>query len=387
LLIGAALLIRTFVALRSVNPGFDPQNVLTLQMSLTGPRFEKTASVARLVRDGIDRIQGLPGVLAASTTCCIPLEGGFGLPFNIVGRPLTNGPNHGGAGWTNVGPGYFEVYKIPLLRGRTFTLRDSGSSTPVVIINQALARQLWPKSDPLRDRIIIGKGVGAEFEEGPRQIVGIVGDIRDGGLNRDPRPNMYIPVSQVTDGVTALNARIGPIVWIVRTNGDPYALSSAIQDQLRQASGGLPVARVRTMAEIVVQSTARQNFNMLLLTIFGCSAMLLAAIGIYGLMAYSVEQRTQELGIRMALGAQARNVRNLVILQGMRLAIIGVCLGVAAAFGLTRQLATLLFGVKAIDPLVFVAVPLILTAVALFAVWIPARRATLVDPVDALRYE
>jgi putative ABC transport system permease protein len=387
LLIGAALLIRSFVALRSVNPGFDPQNILTLQMSLTGPRFEKTAGVARLVRDGIERMQGLPGVVAASTTCCIPLEGGFGLPLYIVGRPLTNGPNHGGAGWTNVGHGYFEVYKIPLLRGRTFTVRDSGSSTPVVIINQALAKQLWPKSDPLRDQIIIGKGVGAEFDEGPRQIVGIVGDVRDGGLNRDPRPNMYIPVSQVTDGVTALNARIGPIVWVVRSKGNPYALSSAIQDQLRQASGGLPVARVRTMAEIVVQSTARQNFNMLLLTIFGCSAMLLAAIGIYGLMAYSVEQRTQELGIRMALGAQARNVRNLVIFQGMRLAIIGVCLGVAAAFGLTRLLATLLFGVKAIDPLVFAAVPLILTAVALFAVWLPARRATLVDPVDALRYE
>lgn len=175
LLIGAALLIRTFVAIRSVNPGFDAHNVLTLQMSLTGPRFEKTAGVAQLAWDGIERLRTLPGVQAASTSCCIPLEGGFGLPLNVVGRPLTNGPNHGGAGWTSVGPGYFETFHIALLRGRTFNLRDTAASARVVIINQALAKQLWPKSDPLRDQIIIGKGVGPEFDEGPRQIVGVVG--------------------------------------------------------------------------------------------------------------------------------------------------------------------------------------------------------------------
>jgi putative ABC transport system permease protein len=387
LLIGAALLIRTFVALRSVNPGFNPHKVLTLQMSLTGPRFEKTAGVAQLVRNGIDRLQALPGVERAATTCCILLEGGFGLPLNIVGRPLTNGPSHGSAGWTSVGSGFFEVYGIPLLRGRTFTVRDSASSARVVIINQALAKQLWPKNDPLKDQISIGKGVGPEFEEGPRQIVGIVGDVRDGGLNREPRGNMYIPVSQVTDGMTALNARIGPIVWIVKTGGDPYALRSAIQNQLRQASGGLPVARVRTMDEIVIQSTAREDFNMFLLSIFGGSALLLAAIGIYALMAYSVQQRTQELGIRMALGAESSDVRNLVIVQGMRLAVIGVFVGLAGALGLTRYIGSLLFGVKSWDPAVFISVPVLLSAVALIAVWLPARRATLVDPVDALRYE
>jgi len=198
---------------------------------------------------------------------------------------------------------------------------------------------------------------------------------------------MYIPEAQVPDGVTALNNRIGPIVWIVRTQTNPHSLSSAVQNELRKATGGLPVARVRSMDEVVVQSTARQDFNMLLLTIFGCSALLLAAIGIYGLMAYSVEQRTQELGIRMALGAQAGDVRNIVIFQGMRLALIGVVVGTAAAVGLMRLIADLLYGVKPWDPLVFVTVPIVLSVVALFAVWLPARRATRIDPLDALRYE
>ncbi len=387
LLIGAALLIRTFIVLRSVNPGFDPHHVLTMQMSLTGSRFEKTAGVAQLVHDSVERLQAVPGVVAAGTSCCMPLEGGFGLPLIIVGRPLTTGPYHGGAGWANVSARFFDVFKIPLLRGRLFTDRDDGASAPVVIINQALARQFWPKSDPLNDRIIIGKGVGPEFEEPARQIIGVVGDIRDAGLNRDPRPIMYIPVSQVPDGVTALNARIGPIIWIIRTHADPHSLSSAIQNELRQASGGLPVAHVRSMDEVVLQSTAREDFNMLLLTIFGCSALLLAAIGIYALMAYSVQQRTQEIGIRMALGAESHDVRNLVIVQGMRLALVGVAIGIAGAFGLTRLIATLLYGVKTWDPATFTTVPLLLSAVALFAVWLPARRATRVDPVDALRYE
>lgn len=386
LLIGAALLIRTFIALRNVNPGFNANQVLTMQMSLTGARFEKTGGVAQLVRTAVERLEALPGVTAAGTTCSMPLEGGFGLPLIIMGRPLTNGPSHGGGGWTSVSPHYFDIFKIPLLRGRVFTDRDDAASAPVVIINQALAKQFWAKSDPLADRILIGKGVGPPFDEPPRQIVGVVGDVRDGGLNRDPRPNMYIPVSQVTNGMTALNARIGPITWIVRTQGDPHALSSAVQNELRQASG-LPVARVRAMDEVVVQSTARSDFNMLLLTIFGCSALLLAAIGIYGLMAYSVQQRTQELGIRMALGAQLSDVRNLIILQGMRLALIGVVLGTAAAFGLTRLIAGLLYGVKPWDPLVFISVPVILSAVALFAAWLPARRAARIDPLEALRYE
>jgi putative ABC transport system permease protein len=387
LLIGAALLIRTFVALRAVNPGFDPHHILTMRMSLTGPQFTKTAGVAQLVRTTVERLEAVPGVSGAASSCCLPLEGGFGLPFTIVGRPLTNGPYHGGTGWTTVSSHYFDVFKIPIVQGRAFTLRDDAASAPVVIINQALAKQFWAKSNPLVDQIVIGKGVGPEFEEPSRQIVGVAGDVRDGGLNRNPRPAVYIPVAQVKDGITALNARIGPIAWIVRTQPDPYSLSAPIQNEIRKATGGLPVARIRSMDDVVSRSTARADFNMLLLTIFGCSALLLSAIGIYGLMAYSVEQRTQELGIRMALGAQSANVQNLVVFQGMRLAVIGVVLGTAAAFGLTRLISNQLYGVKPWDPFVFVSIPILLSAVALAAVWIPARRATRIDPVEALRYE
>lgn len=198
---------------------------------------------------------------------------------------------------------------------------------------------------------------------------------------------MIIPQAQVLDGLTALNARIGPVVWLVRTRTDPHQFVGQVTEQLRQSSGGFPVARVRTMEEVVIHSTARQDFNMLLLTIFGASALVLAAIGIYGLMAYSVQQRTQEMGIRMALGADRGRIRNLVVRHGMTLALIGVVIGVGASFGLTRLLATFLFGVKIYDPTVFVTVPAILSAVALAAVWFPATRASALDPMQALRVE
>jgi predicted permease len=387
LLIGSALLIRTFAALRAVNPGFDSHHVLTMRMSLTGPRFQKTAGVAQLARDGVARLQALSGIEAAGSTCCLPLEGGFGLPFNIVGRPITKGPFTGGGGWMDVSPRYFDILKIHVLRGRAFTDHDDGSGARVAIINETMARQFWPKGDPLTDRIIIGPGVGPAFDEPARQIIGITSDVRDAALNANPFPMMYIPQAQVTDGMTALNASLSPVAWIVRTRGDPLALSSQIQNELRQASGGLPVSRVRSMDQIVIDSTARADFNMLLLTIFAGSALLLAAIGIYGLISYSVAQRTQEIGIRMALGAESHNVRNLIVGQGMRLALVGVVVGIAAAFGLTRLISSFLYGVKALDPLVFVLVPLVLLAVSLFATWLPARRATRIDPLNALRYE
>jgi hypothetical protein len=255
------------------------------------------------------------------------------------------------------------------------------------MINAAMAKQYWPKGDPLKDLLLIGVNMGPVFVENPRQIVGIVGDMRDGGLNRDPLPTMYIPVAQLPDKVTALNSRIAPLWWIVGSRLEPHTLVTAVSIALREASGGLPVAHIRTMDEIVVLTTSRQRFNMLLLTIFGSSALLMAAIGIYGLMSYSVQQRTQELGIRMALGAQASNIRNMVIRQGMVLAIIGVVVGMGGALWLTHFLAGFLFGVKTWDPTAFIATPLLLSAVALLAVWIPARRATRVSPMTALRFE
>jgi predicted permease len=388
LLCGAALLIRTFIALRMVNPGFDARNVLTLRISLSGPRFQKTAGVADLVRASTESLNALPGVETAGASCCLPLEGGYDLPFIIEGRLLPAGEiSHGGAGYTFIAPGFFEAFRIPVLRGRYFNFRDDAAATPVAIVNQAMAKKFWPKGDPLADRIIIGRGVGPEFEDPPRRIVGVVADIRANGLNEDPGPTVFIPIAQLPDGITALTSRVGQFTFVIRTRVDPHSLSQPIRKELERVSGGLPVARIRTMDEMVVRSTARQDFNMLLLTIFGCSALVLAAIGIYGLMAYTVQQRTQEIGIRMALGAEAGSVRNMIVLQGMRLVWIGAAIGLAAAFGLTRLIASFLFGVKAWDPLVFTVVPLILMVVALFAVWLPARRATHIDPLDALRYE
>jgi putative ABC transport system permease protein len=386
LLIGAALLIRTFLALHQVNPGFDPHNLLTMEMSLTGDRFQKTAGVAELVRNGRERLNAIPGVEVSASTCCLPMEGGFGLPFLVVGRPVDK-TQQVGAGWMSASAGYFEAFKIPILRGRDFTDRDVAGAPGVVIINESMAKKYWPKENPVGQQIIIGKGVGPEFDEPARQIIGIAGDIHSNGLGADPFPLMIVPQAQVPDGMTALNARIGPVIWLVRTHTEPHQFISAVSEQLRQASGGFPVARVRPMDEVVVHSTARQSFNMLLLSIFGASALVLASIGIYGLMAYSVQQRTQEMGIRMALGADRGRIRNLVVWQGMQLTIAGVIVGAGAAFGLTRLIASLLFGVKSWDPIVFVTVPVVLAAVALLAVWLPATRASRLDPMAALRVE
>ena len=387
LLVGAALLIRTFGALRSVDPGFDARNVLTMQMSLTGTRFNKAAGVNQLVREVQRHVESLPGVTALASTCCLPLEGGFGLPLTIEGRPLTDGPFHGGASWHPVSPRYFQVFKIPLVRGRMFTERDDGGAVPVVLINEGLAKQFWPNSDAVGQRITIGKGIGPEFAEAPREIVGIVGDVRGQGLNNNPDPIMYVPVAQVTDGVTALNNGIIPITWTIRTNVEPYSVSKEIEEALRTASGGLPVAHIRSMEQVRGESTSRTDFNVTLLVIFASLALLLAAIGIYGLMAYSVQQRTQEIGIRMALGASAQDVRKMVVRQGMALALAGVIIGVAAALGVTRLMASLLYGVTPRDPIAMTSVALLLVGVALAATYLPARRASQMDPVESLRYE
>ena len=272
------------------------------------------------------------------------------------------------------------------MRGRAFTERDDSAGAPVVLINQAMAKRFWPKADPLSDKIWIGKGIMTELAaETPRQIIGIVGDVR-GGLDNDPGPTMYVPNAQVPDALNALNVRITPMKWVVRTRVNPFTLSSAIQEQLRQASG-LPVSDVRTMDEVVSRSTSRQRFNMLLMTVFGAAALFLAALGVYGLMAYSVQQRSQEIGIRMALGAEAGHVLRMVVSQGMLLALAGVVIGIASAFGLSRLLASFLFGVQPRDLAVFIAVPLTLALVSLIAVWLPARRAAKVDPAIALRSE
>jgi predicted permease len=387
LLIGAALLIRTFRNLGEVDPGFITHNVLTMTMSVSGERFQTTAPVAQLVREGQDRVQAVPGVVAAGASNCLPLASGFGMVFDILGRPKGNQPFTGGAGFYSISSGYFSSLGVPLLRGRVFTERDDASAPGVVVISQAMARRYWPNGDPLKDRIQIGAGAGPAFAESPRQVIGIVGDTRSRSVDQDPDPMMYIPIAQMPNGETALNSKVAPIYWIVRTRANPYTVVAPVEAALREASGDLAVAHVRTMDEVEARNIARQRFNMVLLTIFALSGLLMAAIGVYGVMSYSVQQRNQEMGIRMALGAQASNLRNMVVGQGMMLAVVGVAVGLGGAFWLTRFLASFLFGVKAWDPVAFVVTPLLLCGVALLAVWMPARRATRVDPMSALRLE
>jgi putative ABC transport system permease protein len=388
LLVGSALLIRTFVALYKVDRGFETKNIVTMRTSLTGPRYAKSAAAAATIREALENIRSLRGVISASATaCCVPLDGGLGSTFDVVGRPLTDGPNTGGGGWSVVSPGYFDVFRIPVKRGRVFTDRDDAASPPVAVISESMAKEFWKGSDPLNDRIMIGKGVGKDDEDDrPRQIVGIVGDVRQSALDKVPGPRMYVPQSQLPDAIHAQLVRLAPTTWIVRTRANTDGLIKTIQEQLRQTTG-LPVFEVHSMGEELSLSTRQQRFNMLLMTIFACAAMLLAAIGIYGLMAYTVEQRTQEIGIRLALGADATQLRNMVVRRGMSLALTGVVIGLGAAWGVSRVMESLLFGVKPRDPIVFIAVPLMLGAVALLSVWLPARRALRLDPAVALRHE
>jgi putative ABC transport system permease protein len=386
LLTGAALLLRTFEALRAVRPGFDPHHVVTLDMSLAGTRFQKTAQVTQVVGEAERRVGALPGVVAAASSWMLPVESAFSSTFVIEGRPLTDGPVHGQALMRPVSTKYFEVFRIPLLRGRLFSDKDTAAGDGVVLISEGLAKKFWPGANPIGERLNVDK-YHPEFAAPPRQIVGIVGDVRNYGINRDPDPAMYLPQAQVADGMTAIDTQILPITWAIRTQGESSSLTLAIEEQLRQASGGLPVANVRSMQQVLGRSMARSDFNTILLTVFASIALLLAGIGVYGLMNYSVQQRRQEIGVRMALGATPAQVRNLVVLAGMRLALIGVGLGLAGAFALARVMDSLVYGVKTSDAGVFAFVAVLLTSAASLAAYVPSRRATRIDPIEALRTE
>ena len=386
LLIGAGLLIRTFAALHSVAPGFDPHNVLTVETALTGEKYNKTVGISLMADQVVERVEAIPGVEAAAASSYLPLDSGLGLGFIIEGRPLTNGPAHGGAAWNYVTARFFDCFKVPLVRGRVFTERDDAASTPVVVVNEAMVRHFFKDQDAIGQRLIIGTGMGPNFAQPPRQIVGIVRDARDSGLNNDPQPAMFIPLAQVGDAYMALNNTFMPLRWVVRSHVAPYSLLGQIQGAF-QAAAGLPVFHVRSMDQIVSGSTSRDRFNTLLLGIFAFFAILLASIGLYGLMAYSVEQRTLEFGIRLALGANFTQLRNMIVGQAMLLAVAGILIGLGGAYGLTRFLKPLLFAVKTTDTASFVAVPVVLALVALVACYLPARRATRIHPVEALRYQ
>jgi predicted permease len=388
LLVGAALLIRTFLALGQVNPGFNTDNLLVMQTSLADPRFASADSVERVARVGLDRIRAIPGVVDATSTCCLPLQDRFSLPFNIVGR-TQEGPFAGDVSWAVSSGSYFDVFEIPVLRGRTFDDHDDGAAEPAVVINEAFAKKYLPDgADPLQQSVMIG---GAQFmpalaAEPVRRIIGVVGDVRSFSMAADPIPAMYVPQAQIPDAFNAFLMEGKPLTWVVRTRGDPLALAGAVREELRRVTGA-QVTGVQTMADVVAVSVSRQRLNMLLMSIFGGSALVLAAIGIYGLMAYSVQQRTAEIGIRLALGAETARVRGMVLRQGMTLVAIGLMLGLVAAFFLANVLASFLFGVEPRDVAAFVTVPAVLAATAFAAIAIPASRASRVDPLHALRCE
>jgi putative ABC transport system permease protein len=389
LLAGAALMIRTFAGLRSVKPGIDPSNVLTLRTAISGSRYGSTAQVENMVRQATDRIQALPGIRVAGCAVSVPMDQvGIDLPFSIEGRAPKIGEKwEGDEYWRFVSPGYFEALRIPLLRGRYFTRADSGGAGHVVIVNEAFARKYWPDQDPIGQRMVIGKGLGADFDEPARQVVGIVGSVTESGLAGGMVPVMYVPQSQVTDGLTRLGASLLPLSWVIRTSGDPLSMGSAVRHEFESLDPQLAPSHVINMYQVIAEANARQNFNTLLLTVFASIALLLAGVGIYGLMSYAAEQRTHEIGIRMALGANQGKIMRLVLGQGVRLAIVGTALGLAAAHGLTRLLAKFLFGVKPSDPLAFSIVAAILIMVTLLAAFVPTRRAMRVDPIVALRQE
>jgi predicted permease len=385
LVIGAGLMIRTFAALRAAQPGINPHRILTLQMSLEGTRFKDTASVTRLVEDGVDRLKRVPGVLNAATSWTLPVEVAFSSSFIIEGRPLGKDLVHGGALMRPVSPDYGSVFGIPVLRGRFFTTRDTSKSASVAVVSEAMAAKYWPRGNSIGQRITIDKYLGPDFAAPPREIIGVVKDVRDLGMKEEPASMIYVPQAQVPNGMTAIDASILPITWAVRTVSEPYSFRAAVQGTLKDASGGLAVARIRSMEDVVSQSTARSDFNTLLLAVFAAASLVLAAVGIYGLMVFSVQQRIHEIGIRLALGATGNQVRHLLISQGMRLAVAGVILGALASLGLARYMQTLVYSVKPVDIGTIFISSLTLGLVAAFACYIPTRRASRLDPATILR--
>jgi predicted permease len=387
LLIGASLLIRTFVALRTVETGFDTHNIVTARMAMTGSQ-EKTfpEALVRMEQTAIPRLEAIPGVLRATVAYDLPLNGMFGIPFNIPGRTPANG-RYDGRGWEAVSPGYFEVFGIRLIAGRGFRDNDDQAAQAVAIINQSLASHFWPRDNPIGKTIWLGKNYGADFEEPPRQIVGVVADIRDSGPAFPPTPGVYVPFAQVKDGVVKRLAQVTSLAWAIRVRGESFSLQRAIKQELLTNSDGQPVTKILSMNELVYESTARNRFNMLLMGVFAVSAVILAAIGIYGLMAYTTEHRTHEIGVMFALGAEPLRIVRTLAAQAMKFASLGIAIGVLAGLALVRSIASLLFGVTSRDPLVFIGVPLVVAGVSLISALGPAIRAGRIDAAEALRRE
>ena len=386
LLCGAMLLIRSFLALHSVQPGFDPRNLLTMKVALAGPEEFNPGEVDRLAYQIAERVERIPGVDKAMVASSLPAQAIVDMLFDIPGRPALEGYKFtGDVLWCSVSWEYFTTLRIPLRSGRLFREQEPPHT---VIINEAMARKFWPKRNPVGQSIVIGAGLGPELDQGSTEIVGVVGDAHL-RLDVDPPPTMYQVWANIPSGGIRLMSQLYPACIAVRTKTgvSPMSLSQAVEQALLARDMQLPATDVETMEHVMLHSTGQDNFDLLLLSIFAASALLLAAVGIFGVTSYTVQQRTHEIGIRVALGAQRRDVLSLVVLQGMTGALAGVGVGLAGALALTRFLSSLLYGVKPTDPLTFVVAPLILSAVALLAAYLPARRATNVHPMEALRYE
>src|SRR5262245_28092321 len=380
LLIGAGLMIRSFGLLVNINPGFDPENVLTGQVSLTRAAYEDHEERLRYVNQTLERLRSLPGVESAAFVAPMPFSGGnVGSDFRIEGRPKPEPGQEPGANNRSVTPQYFQAIGIPLLKGRHFTEQDRrGGAVGAAIINETLAHRYFPNEDPIGKYV---SNVGANQNDGDPQrweIVGVVGDVRHNSLTRPAAPELYLPYQQ-----NSWN-------WgnfFVRTTNDPATLTRGFTEAIRSGDKTVAVTNVQPLTRAISDTVAQARFNTLLFALFGATGLLLTLTGIYGVISYTVSQQTQEIGVRMALGAQARDVLKLVIGQGLVLTLIGAGMGLLGALGLTQLMQALLFSVSATDPLVFAAVSAALIAVALAACYVPARRATKVDPMVALRNE
>jgi putative ABC transport system permease protein len=377
LLIGAGLLINSFLRLRNVDPGFRTDNLLTMKIVLPQLKYPSQAKRAAFYTDVVSRVEALPGVKSAAVTTNLPLyKQGNSTGINIEGRPEPEPGKEMIVVTRVISPKYFQTMGIPFLKGRPFGAEDTPKLPGAVVISETMASRYWPGEDPVGKRLCPGK---PESPEDWFQIIGVVKDVRQFELNADPKPQMYLSYEQI--------GFFEPRDLVVSTSVDPLSLAATVRKTVWDIDKDQPVSNIRTMNEIAAESVARQRFSMLLLGIFAGVALLLAAVGIYGVMSYSVTQRRNEIGIRMALGAQKSDVLKLTVGQGLKLVVIGVGCGLAGAFMLTRLMSSLLFGVKATDPATFITISVILACVALLACYIPARRATKVDPLTALRYE